>query len=76
MKIALLPKGTRDGRFKLQLHRGDEKSLFGKMPNGSRAAMLPRGTAKRSRQARTLDWLRAKLAVGGGEATVTATGER
>ena len=52
MKIALLPKKTRGAKvyFSIQLHEGDEKSLSGRTPQGElAAAMLMRGTAKRSR---------------------------
>ncbi len=72
MKVALLPKKTRGEtvQFQLSLHFGDETSLKGTSPRGSLAAsMLALGTAKRDRQGfeDTLDQLRAKLAIGGGE---------
>jgi len=80
MKVALLPKKTRGGTVKvrLQVHQGDEKSLFGRMPQGSLAAyMLKRGTAKHSRQEieDTLDRLRSKLEIAGDETSLTVAGE-
>jgi zinc protease len=80
MKVVLLSKKTRGEtvKFALQLHQGNEKSLFGKTPHGSLAAsMLPRGTAKRNRQQieDALDGFHAKLSVEGSEALATATGE-
>jgi zinc protease len=80
MKVVLLPKKTRGEtvKFSLQLHQGDEKSLFGKAPQGSLAAsMLARGSVRRDRQAieDALDALRAKLSVDGNEALVMANGE-
>jgi zinc protease len=80
MKVALLPKKTRGEtvQFQLNLHFGDETSLKGTSPRGSLAAsMLALGTAKRDRQGfeDTLDQLRAKLAVGGGESEISAHGE-
>jgi zinc protease len=80
MNVVLLPKKTRGEtvKFRLQLHQGDEKSLFGTMPRGElMAAMLQRGTAKHSRQEieDTLDKLRAKLSIQGGETSATASGE-
>ena len=80
MKVVLLPKKTRGEtvRFRLQLHQGDEKSLFGTMPRGElMASMLQRGTLKHSRQEieDALDHLRAKLSVEGHETSATASGE-
>ena len=80
MKVALLPKKTRGEtvKLRLQVHQGDEKSLFGKAPLGTLAAyMLKRGTAKHSRQEieDTLDRLRSKLAIEGGETSLTVAGE-
>ncbi len=80
MKVALLPKKTRGGTVKvvLQIDQGDEKSLFGKMPQGQlMAEMLDRGTARKSRQALedAADRLRAKVAFAGTEARTTATVE-
>jgi len=80
MKVALLPKKTRGATVKvrLEVHQGDEKSLFGKTPQGSLAAyMLKRGTTKHSRQEieDTLDRLRSKLEIDGGETSFTAAGE-
>ncbi len=80
MKVVLLPKKTRGAtvKFRLQLHQGDEKSLFGTMPRGDlMASMLQRGTAKHDRQAieDALDRLRAKLSIEGGETSASASGE-
>jgi zinc protease len=80
MKLALLPKKTRGEtvQFQLRLHYGDEKSLLGTPPAGSlAAAMLERGTTKRDRQAYedALDKLRAKVAIGGSETGISASGE-
>jgi zinc protease len=80
MKVALLPKKTRGAtvRVRLDVHQGDEKSLFGKAPLGTLAAhMLKRGTAKHTRQEieDSLDGLRSKLAVEGGETSLTLVGE-
>jgi len=80
MKVTLLPKKTRGEtvQIQLRLHLGDEQSLAGTPPRGGlAAAMLARGTRKRDRQAfeDTLDRLRAKLAIGGGETQITAGGQ-
>ncbi|HEY3179155.1 MAG TPA: pitrilysin family protein [Casimicrobiaceae bacterium] len=80
MKIALLPKKTRGekARFALQLHQGDEKSLSGRTPQGElAAAMLMRGTTKRSRQEieDALDRLHSRLNINGTETRTLATGE-
>ncbi|MEO8507503.1 MAG: pitrilysin family protein [Betaproteobacteria bacterium] len=80
MKVALLPKKTRGQTVKLSLalHLGDEKSLFGRMPQGGlTASMLSRGTAKKSRQEieDTLDRLRAKITITGSETRTNVTGE-
>jgi len=79
-KVALLPKKTRGGTVKvaLQVHQGDEKSLFGKMPQGALMGdMLDRGTARKSRQEveDALDRLRAKVDFTGSEARTSATVE-
>jgi zinc protease len=70
MKVALLPKKTRGGtvQFYLRLHQGDERALVGKDTEASlAAAMLSRGTVKRTRQdiADTLDRLRTRLSIAG-----------
>jgi zinc protease len=70
MKVSLLPKKTRGGTVQLniRLHQGDERALLGKDIEGSfAAAMLSRGTAKRSRQeiADALDLYRARLSISG-----------
>jgi zinc protease len=70
MKVALLPKQTRGAtvQFNLRLHQGDERALLGKDTDGGLAAsMLPRGTAKKSRQEieDALDSYRARLSVTG-----------
>mgnify|MGYP003693777061 CR=1 FL=1 len=80
MKVALLPKKTRGETVQLQirLHQGDETSLKGMSPRGELAAsMLALGTKKRDRQAfeDTLDRLRAKLAIGGGETETSVRGQ-
>ena len=80
MKVALLPKKTRGETVQVQirLHQGDEASLKGTSPRGELAAsMLTLGTKKRDRQAfeDTLDRLRAKLAIGGGETETSAKGQ-
>ena len=79
-KVALLPKKTRGEtvKFRLQMNQGDEKSLFGKVPQGTLAAnMLKRGTVKHNRQEieDTLDQLRSKLEIDGGETSITAAGD-
>ena len=78
MKVALLPKKTRGEtvQFEIRLDMGDIASLRNSTPVSSlTAAMLERGTTKHDRQAfeDALDKLRAKLDIGGGGATVTAT---
>ncbi len=80
MKVALLPKKTRGEKiqFALQIHEGDEESLAGRTPQGElAAAMLMRGTAKRSRQQieDALDQLHARLTINGTETRTVATGE-
>jgi zinc protease len=80
MKVALMPKKTRGETVKvaLQVDQGDEKSLFGKSPQGGlMAAMLARGTQKRSRQdiEDTLDKLRSKVSFAGNEARTAAAVE-
>jgi len=80
MKVALLPKKTRGEtvKFSLQVNQGDEKSLFGKTPQGTLAAnMLKRGTAKHDRQQieDTLDQLRSKVGFDGGETSIAVSGE-
>jgi zinc protease len=80
MKVAFLPKKTRGQSVKvaLQIDQGDEKSLFGKTPQGSlMASMLSRGTKSRSRQdiEDTLDKLRSKVSFAGSEARTSASVE-
>ncbi|MFO1395536.1 MAG: pitrilysin family protein [Burkholderiales bacterium] len=80
MKVALLPKKTRGGTVKvaLQIDQGDEKSLFGRAPQGMlMAEMLDRGTARKSRQdiEDALDRLRAKVSFTGSQARTSATVE-
>ena len=80
MKVALLPKKTRGGtfRFRIDVHQGSEKSLFGKAPQGTLASyMLKRGTKKHTRQQieDTLDQLRSKIEIGGTEAVFSASGQ-
>jgi zinc protease len=80
MKVALLPKKTRGEtvQFVLRLHFGDEKSIFGLSGEGDLAGeMLMRGTTRHSRQEieDTLDRLRAKLSVGGGQTGASARGQ-
>jgi zinc protease len=80
MKVAFLPKKTRGETVQIQmrLHQGDEASLKGSSPRGSlAAAMLNLGTKKRDRQGfeDTLDRLRAKLSLGGGETETSARGQ-
>jgi zinc protease len=80
MKVALIPRKTRGEKvhFALQLRAGDEKSLAGKAPQGElAAAMLMRGTSKRSRQQieDALDRLRARLGISGSETHTAASGE-
>ena len=80
MKVAFLPKKTRGETVQLQmrLHQGDEASLKGMSPRGELAAsMLALGTKKRDRQAfeDTLDRLRAKLAIAGGETETSVRGQ-
>jgi zinc protease len=70
MKVALLPKRTRGGtvQFALRMHHGDERALLGKDAEASLAAsLLPRGTAKKTRQEiqDALDLDRAKLSISG-----------
>ena len=78
MKLVMMPKKTRGGTVmsRVTIRYGDEKSLFGK----SRAAqftwsMLPRGTAKHSRQQiqEEFDKLKAQVNFGGGPAFGSAT---
>jgi len=80
MKVALLPKKTRGQAVKvaLQIDQGDEKSLAGTGLQGElMAAMLARGTAKRSRQEieDTADRLRAKIDFEGAAAQTSAKAE-
>jgi zinc protease len=79
-RVALLPKKTRGEAvaFAVTLRFGDEKAAFGKSAEGqTTASMLMRGTTTKSRQQveDTLDRLRAKVAVGGGATSVTASGQ-
>ena len=78
MEVAILPKETRgDQAFvRIRLHFGDEESLVGRGTAGElAAAMLMRGTERRSRQEiqDELDRLRASGSVGGG--SMIATGQ-
>ncbi|MBS1877235.1 MAG: insulinase family protein [Acidobacteria bacterium] len=71
MKLALLPKKTRGGVVVayVNLHYGDEKSLFGKTATAQLAgAMLMRGTKSKSRQQiqDEMDKLKAQINVSGG----------
>ncbi len=77
MKVALLPKKTRGQtvQVELSLHFGNEKTLFGRYPDGGlTGAMLMRGTKRHSRQEiqDLLDKLRAKLNAGGSETGASA----
>ncbi len=70
MKLALLPKKTRGATVNavLNIHYGDEKSLFGKdIAAQITAAMLMRGTAKHTRQQLTdeLDKNKIQMAANG-----------
>ena len=76
MEVALLPKGTRGDQaiIRLRLHFGDEESLMGRgTAGGFAAAMLMRGTERRTRQEiqDELDRLRASGSVGGGPTIAT-----
>ena len=76
LKLVLLPKKTRGGTVTaaLNLHFGDEKSLFGKgVAQQMAGAMLMRGTKKHSRQQiqDELDRLKAQVAVTGGGASIS-----
>jgi zinc protease len=69
MKLALLSKKTRGGTVSaaINLHYGDEKSLFGRESAAQMAgAMLMRGTSKHTRQQLQdeLDKLKAQMGVG------------
>ncbi len=80
MKVALLPKKTRGEtvQFALRLHYGDEKSIFGLGGEGNLTGeMLMRGTTRHSRQEieDTLDRLRAKLSLNGGQTGASARGQ-
>jgi len=80
MKVVLLPKKTRGGavQFALQLHQGDERSLIGRDTDGTlAAAMLMRGTTRRSRQEidDALDASRARLSIGGNGAGTQVRGQ-
>jgi zinc protease len=71
MKLVLLPKKTRGGTVvaTLQLHFGDEKSVFGKSAAAQMAgSMLMRGTQKHTRQQLQdeLDRIKARVNVNGG----------
>ena len=71
IKAALLPKKTRGGKVVLQLslHWGDEKTLQNKSTAADlAAAMLPRGTAKKTYQdiQDLQDQLKSRIWVGGG----------
>jgi zinc protease len=80
MKVALLPKKTRGAtvKFRVEVHQGSEKSLFGKAPQGTLAAyMLKRGTTRHSRQQieDLLDQYRSKVEIEGSETSLTAAGQ-
>ncbi len=80
IKVALLPKKTRGETVQVQmaLHFGDEKSVFGRRPEGSlTASMLMRGTKTKTRQEieDTLDKLRAKMGVSGSETGASASAQ-
>ena len=71
MKLALLPKGARGQVVSgsIQMHFGDEKSLFGlDTIGGATAAMLSMGTSTLSRQQiqDRFDQLKAQVSFGGG----------
>ncbi|HEY6342465.1 MAG TPA: pitrilysin family protein [Bryobacteraceae bacterium] len=77
LKLVLLPKKTRGGTVTavLDLHFGDEKSLFGKGATAQLAgAMLMRGTGKHNRQQiqDELDRLKARVGVVGTSTGATA----
>jgi zinc protease len=71
IKLVLMPKKNRGGvvTAQLELHFGDEKSLFGKSTAASMAeGLLGRGTAKHTRQQLQdeMDRLKIQVRVGGG----------
>jgi zinc protease len=77
LKLVLLPKKTRGGTVNaiLDLHFGDEKSVFGKGGAAQMAgALLMRGTQKHNRQQiqDELDRLKARVNVAGGSTGATA----
>jgi zinc protease len=76
MEVALLPKETRGDQavVRIRLHFGDEESLMGRgTAGGFAAAMLMRGTERRTRQEiqDELDRLQASGSVGGGPTLAT-----
>jgi zinc protease len=78
MKIALLPKKTRGSsvRGSITLHFRDVAGLTGKTATADLTVyMLERGTAKRTRQQiqDELDRLKARLSIGGGIGTLSAS---
>ncbi len=80
MKVALLPKKTRGEAvsFSLSMHFGDEKSVMGKVAEGTlTGSMLLRGSTKRSRQEidDAFDKLRAKVSVSGSATSASAGGQ-
>ena len=80
MTLAMMPKKTRGEvvRFSLRLRFGTEEALRGTAPAGSLAgSMLALGTRERTRQQfdDALDALRAKVSLGGGSTSASASGE-
>jgi zinc protease len=80
MKVSLLPKGTRGRavRARLQMHYGDEKTLFGQETVAAMAAsLLDKGGAGMTRQqiADRLDQLRAQVSWRASDQTLTVTVE-
>jgi len=78
LKLVLLPKKTRGGTViaNLQLHFGDEKSVFGKSTAAQMAgSLLMRGTQKHTRQQLQdeLDRIKARVNVNGGLTAANAS---
>jgi zinc protease len=78
LKLVLLPKKTRGGTVNavLDLHFGDEKSVFGKGPAAQMAgALLIRGSQKHNRQQiqDELDRLKARINIGGSSTGANAS---
>ena len=76
MRVALLPKGTRGGSVQatLNLHFGDEKTLFGQSEVADAVvALLDKGTATMTRQQvqDRLDALKTEMSIGGGVSSVS-----